>query len=256
MPEDLVTNLANAFDPVPLPADSPLYVDLKAVRADADVCRDLGKKIIRSPLEKYTYQLYAGHRGGGKSTELLRLKKYLEGNGCFVVYFAADESDIDPEDAQYTDILIACTRNLLKGLKNADSKLLQNWLKDRWQDLIDLSLTEIKIEDVKLETGDLIKYFGKLSAAIRAIPGQRQKIREKINPHTITLLVEYQQWKILVKVHQTKEIQNDETHRQLLFNRCILQYSCFEQNDNLNAWYDVHPLINEIKEFQDVLKTL
>lgn len=113
MSEQLIANLANAFKPVPLPADSPFYVDLKAVRADADVCQDLGRKIIRALPTDYTHQLYTGHRGGGKSTELLRLKKYLEQKNCFVVYFAADEDDIDPEDAQYTDILIACTRHLL-----------------------------------------------------------------------------------------------------------------------------------------------
>jgi hypothetical protein len=66
MSEDLIANLANAFKPLPLPADSPLYVDLRSVRADADVCRDLGKKILRAEPEDYTYQLYAGHRGGGK----------------------------------------------------------------------------------------------------------------------------------------------------------------------------------------------
>ncbi|WP_353736013.1 MULTISPECIES: hypothetical protein [unclassified Okeania] len=45
-----------------------------------------------------TCQLYAGHRGAGKSTELLRLKQYLESQKIFVVYFAADEQDIDAED--------------------------------------------------------------------------------------------------------------------------------------------------------------
>ncbi|MEA5535195.1 hypothetical protein [Crocosphaera sp. XPORK-15E] len=64
MSQTLIANLANAFKPVPLPADSPLYVDLKAVRADADIYRDLGKKILRSPHDQCTYQLYAGHRGG------------------------------------------------------------------------------------------------------------------------------------------------------------------------------------------------
>ncbi|MDJ0599934.1 MAG: ATP-binding protein [Crocosphaera sp.] len=434
MSQDLIANLANAFKPVPLPADSHLYVDLKSVRADADVYRDLGRKILRSPDAQYTYQLYAGHRGGGKSTELLRLKKFLEDNNCYVVYFAADEEDIDPEDAQYTDILIACTRHLLKELEKANSTPLKNWLKDRWQDLIDLSLTEIKLEDVKLDTGDLIKYFGKLSVAIRAIPSERQKIREKINPHTVTLLdalnefiddekkqlfpgqklvmlvdnldrivpimkgenrtshdeifldrvnqlkglnchiiytipismaysnrandlrenydgdlmvlpmirvydinhnaydeginkikeiinkrirqfsptknlesdifeskelldylclmtgghvrnlmllmesafdhiddlpitkkaaqraitqardvyrrtVEHEQWKLLVNVHKNHEIKNDQEHRKLLFNRCILQYGYFDDEEEFKSWYDVHPLITKIPEF-------
>ena len=87
MSEQLIARLANAFKPVPLPAGSPFYVELKAVRADADVCQDLGRKITRSLPTDYTHQLYTGHRGGGKSTELLRLKKYLEQKNCFVVYF-------------------------------------------------------------------------------------------------------------------------------------------------------------------------
>jgi tetratricopeptide (TPR) repeat protein len=80
-----------------------------------------------------TSQLYAGHRGAGKSTELLRLQQYLDEQGCFVVYFPADEQDIDPEDAQYTDILLACTGHLLEKLKDStDPASLLNWLSDRY----------------------------------------------------------------------------------------------------------------------------
>lgn len=56
---------------------------------------ELGREILFS--DEPSYQLYAGHRGAGKSTELLRLKSYLEANDCFVVYFAADEEDIDSD---------------------------------------------------------------------------------------------------------------------------------------------------------------
>ena len=52
----------------------------------------------------------------------------------------------------------------------------------------DLALREIEIDPLKLQTGDLIKYFGSLSAAIRAVPSERQKIRDKVNPHTVSLL--------------------------------------------------------------------
>lgn len=438
MSEDLIAKLANSFKPLPLPADSPLYVDLRSVRADADVCRDLGKKILRAEPKDYTYQVYAGHRGGGKSTELLRLKKFLEDKGCFVVYFAADQGDIDPEDAQYTDILIASTRHLLEDLKQANSKPLQEWLRSCWQDLKDLAVTEIKIDDPKFETGDLIKYFAKLSATIRAIPSERRKIRDRINPHTITLIdalnefigdaqshlaggaklvaiadnldrivpvtrsenrtnhdeifidranqlkglnchviytipismvysnrasdlwdiydndpmvlpmimvrnldgspnaegvakiqdiiakrtrqfspttcldgdifesqgvldrlsemsgghvrnlmslmttafdfidslpitakaaqraitqardvyrrtVEHDEWVILARVHLSHEIQNDVSHRKLLFNRCILQYAYFNGAGELQSWYDVHPLILEIREFKTAI---
>ena len=65
--------------------------------------------------------------------------------------------------------------------------------------------------------------------------------------------VEHEQWKILAKVYRTNEIQNDEAHRKLLFNRCILQYAYFDADAELKSWYDVHPLITKIKEFNDEL---
>jgi len=186
MSQDLITNLYNSFDPFqPLPAGDAAYVDLRSVRGDANILRDLGNKIIRSP-GRNTCQLYAGHRGAGKSTELLRLQADLNLKGCFVVYFAADQDDLDPEDTEYTDILIACTRRLLEQLKNANPQPLLTWLSDRQQDLKELAFTEIRFDDLKLETA--IGLFSKLSSNIRAIPTERAKIRAKLDPHTVTLL--------------------------------------------------------------------
>jgi hypothetical protein len=100
----------------------------------------------------FTCNLYAGHRGAGKSTELLRLKEDLERQKYYVVYFAADEEDIDPEDAQYTDILLACTRRLLDALKeSAKPDPLLNWLGSRWQSLKDLALTEVSFDSLNVE---------------------------------------------------------------------------------------------------------
>ncbi|MBD2388772.1 AAA family ATPase [Cylindrospermum sp. FACHB-282] len=183
---DLLTNLYNAFNPFePLPAGDPKYVDCQDVRGDADIQQELGNRMRLAKTN--TYQLYSGHRGAGKSTELLRLKKYLEEREFYVVYFAADEEDIDSEDAQYTDILLACTRRLLKDLREiGNPKPVVNWLKDRWQELKDLALTEIQLDNVDVEVQ--IAQFAKLTANLRAVPELRQKIREKVNPHTVTLI--------------------------------------------------------------------
>ena len=183
--EKLLTNLYNAFDPFyPLPAGDPQYVDCREVRGDGDIIEDLGRKIKLS--QRMTCQLYAGHRGAGKSTELLRLQEYLQNQGCFVVYFAADEQDINPEDTEYTDILLACTRHLLESLRNANSKPLRDWMRDRWEDVKDLALTEVYFETLSLESQ--IAQFAKLTANVRTVPSLRQKIRDKINPHTTTLI--------------------------------------------------------------------
>ena len=80
MSEDLITKIYNSFNPFePLQPGDPAYVNCSAVRGNENIFNEVGRKIIRSHLK--TCQLYTGHRGVGKSTELLRLKKYLEANG-------------------------------------------------------------------------------------------------------------------------------------------------------------------------------
>jgi hypothetical protein len=184
----ILKGLYNAFDPFrPLPAGDPVYVDCREVRGDGDILIELGKSIIFSYEE--TYQLYAGHRGAGKSTELLRLANYLEEEKYRVIYFAADEEDIDPEDAQYTDILLACTRHLLDKIKG-DPKPLIDWLRERWQGLkdaaVELAMTEVSFDELKLEAK--LAEFAKITANVRTIPSKRQKIREEVDNHTISLI--------------------------------------------------------------------
>ncbi len=182
-----IQNLFNAFDPSnPLPPGDPVYVDCQKVRGNQNILTDLANKILLSG-NKFIYQIYGGHRGTGKSTELLRLKQDLEAqHNYFVVYFSADEEDINPEDVQYTDILLACTRHLLESLSStkANPQPLLSWLQDRWEDLQDLALTEVSLDHIQIE----ISLFTKLTTNLRTEPGQRQKIREKITPHTKTLI--------------------------------------------------------------------
>jgi hypothetical protein len=176
--------LYNAFDPFqPLPVGDSAYVDCNAVRGDGDILQAVGREILLSA--RKTCQLYAGHRGAGKSTELLRLQKHLNDQGFFVVYFAAEEEDIDPEDVQYTDILLACTKNILAAFKNLDSQPVLYWLKERWEDLKDLLQTQISFEELSLEVQ--VSQFAKITTKMRSEPNERRKIRDKINPHTTTL---------------------------------------------------------------------
>ena len=82
--------LYTAFDPFrPLPANDPQWIDCAEVRGEEDILMGLGLEIERS--ETVTCQLYAGHRGAGKSTELLRLQDSLQASGFRVIYFAADD---------------------------------------------------------------------------------------------------------------------------------------------------------------------
>ncbi len=117
-----------------------------------------------------------------------------------MVYFAADEEDIDSEDAQYTDILLACTRRLLKDLKRiANPRPILNWLKGRWEDLKDLAQTPIEFESLGVEAQ--LTQFAKLTANLRAVPELRQKIRQKIDPYSVTLIQVLNEFLVDAKQH-------------------------------------------------------
>ncbi|HKQ09044.1 MAG TPA: hypothetical protein VJ464_28235 [Blastocatellia bacterium] len=107
----------NAVDPTqPLAADDARYVDCIDVRGNEDVVGKMFRSISYS--ETYSHQLFTGHRGCGKSTELLRLKARLEGADFHVIYFAVDD-DLDPNDLIYTDLLLSIARRAEANFRDA-----------------------------------------------------------------------------------------------------------------------------------------
>jgi hypothetical protein len=180
---DLLTEIYSAFEPFQ-PPSKEAYVDCEEVRGKWNVVRELGRKITRS--KQPTCQLYTGHRGVGKSTELLRLREYLEQQKYFVVYFAADEQDIEPQDAEYADILFACTRHLVEEIKLRNHNPLLIWMKERWESLKDLASTEVSFDGLSLE--GQVSQFAKITANLKAVPDRRREIRQKINSNTPSLV--------------------------------------------------------------------
>lgn len=110
---DLLRAAWNAVDPViPLPSGAPQYVDCKDVRG-GDAAEEMRGMITWS--NRNVSLLVTGHRGCGKSTELLRLKSKLEEDGYCVLYFGADK-DLDMNDTIYSDLLLAVARRIVTDL--------------------------------------------------------------------------------------------------------------------------------------------
>jgi hypothetical protein len=63
---------------------------------------------------------------------------------------------------------------------------LLDWLKGRWKELKDLALTEVSLDTLSIETQ--ISQFAKLTANLRTVPSTRQKIREQIDIHSVSLI--------------------------------------------------------------------
>jgi AAA ATPase domain len=180
---DLLADIYGSFNPFET-ASKEAYVDCREVRGNWEVFQELGKKIILS--KQPTCQLCSGHRGTGKSTELLRLQEYLEAKGYFVVYFAVDDQDIEPEDVEYADVLMACTRHLVEAIKIEQHNPLLEWMESRWESFKDLMMMEVSFQGLSLE--QQISQFSKITATIKAIPDKRRELRQKINANTPSLV--------------------------------------------------------------------
>ncbi|HJQ22556.1 MAG TPA: P-loop NTPase fold protein [Blastocatellia bacterium] len=113
----------NAVDPTqPLPAGDARYVNCNDVRGNEDVVAQMFRTVSYSNQD--THQLFTGHRGCGKSTELLRLKARLEDAGFYVVYFAVDEY-LDANDVIYTDLLLSVARRVEEDFRKDDIELTE-----------------------------------------------------------------------------------------------------------------------------------
>jgi hypothetical protein len=179
--------LYKAFDPFrPLPANDSAWVDCASVRGEEDILLGLGLEIQRSP--EVTCQLYAGHRGAGKSTELLRLQEDLQNQQYRVVYFAVDDGDLEPEDTQYSDILLACARQLVSQLRSASGQddRFREWVRRLVEDLRQLGALELSLEEVSYATPEMP--LGKVSSKIKTSMSQRNVIRQKVEAEADSLI--------------------------------------------------------------------
>ncbi|PPT06009.1 Type II secretory pathway ATPase PulE/Tfp pilus assembly pathway ATPase PilB [Geitlerinema sp. FC II] len=181
--EYILTEVYSAFEPF-RPPDKDTYVDFESVRGRWNVSRELGRRITRSKMA--TCQLFSGHRGVGKTTELLRLKEELEAKKYHVVYFAADEQDIEPQDTEYADILLSCTRHLVQEIVIDGQNPVVRWLNDRWGEFKEFALSDIEFDKLTLQ--QKLGAFGQINANVRAVPQIRGQVRSEMNKHTVSLV--------------------------------------------------------------------
>ena len=173
---DEIKKIYQAFDPSPLKAEeTDLYVDLDAVRGSDEPVNKLAQTIKLS--ESTTTQLFAGHIGSGKSTELRLLQKQLQDDGYFVVFCQILE-DIDERDADFPDVLLSMMRQMVSQIKKRGKiQLKPGYFQQRFEELNDLLKS-------KVDLPDLINGLFNLSSAIKSSPDTRKKIREIFEPKT------------------------------------------------------------------------
>ena len=180
---DLLERVYRAFDPAIPAIDDDIYVDLDSVRGGADIVDKLEQRIRLSAGQ--TCHLLAGHRGSGKTTELKRLERSLaEGNKRYFVVFVESGTDLDLNDVDFPEVLIAIVRCLASELKEREGITLKpGYFRDRFEKIKGLLGSEVEFNSLDLG-GSLLK----LSAAIKSSPDAREQVRKALEPDTSNLL--------------------------------------------------------------------
>lgn len=180
---DLLKRVYQGFDPAIPALDDEIYVNLDDVRGEADVVDRLDKRIRLA--DGPTCQLLAGHRGSGKTTELRRLERQLgEGDERHFVVFVESKADLDLNDVDFPEILIAIIRKMADELKEREGIVLKpGYFRDRFEKLKGFLGSEVEFDNFEVG-GSLFK----ISAAIKSSPDARKQVREALEPDTSNLL--------------------------------------------------------------------
>ncbi|MEH2435969.1 MAG: P-loop NTPase fold protein [Nostoc sp.] len=162
------------------PEDRQYYIDFSKVRG-AKIIEELGRTITRLSPEEPTCQLFTGHIGCGKSTELLRLKAELEKQEFHVVYFESSQS-LDMADIDVTDILLAVAREVSQSLEAIKINLKPGYFQTLFTELAEFLQTPIELG------GELSVGIAKITAKTKDSPKLRSQLRQYLEPRTNGIL--------------------------------------------------------------------
>ncbi|NEP36106.1 MULTISPECIES: ATP-binding protein [unclassified Moorena] len=191
------TNPSKTLD-LTQPEDEKLYIDFSSVRGGA-LIEQLKAQITLFSEDQPTCQLFTGHIGCGKSTELSRLKAELLAEDFHVVYFESDQ-DLEMNDVDVGDILLVIARQVSESLEASQVNLQLKGFKAFLQDitnLLDSDVTGVEVKipkvggiGVKEKQGEysLSVGIGKITTRAKNSPTLRNRLRDYIEPRTKTII--------------------------------------------------------------------
>lgn len=163
------------------PIDQRYFINFSSVRG-GDVVYELGRAIALLYPDQPTAQLFTGHVGSGKSTELLRLKANLESQGFHVVYFRSDQ-DLEMGNVEVTNVLMAITRRVGESLEAIGIRLRPGYFERLLQDLSQLFQTPVNLTEVSFSVG-----MAAVTAEARASTERLSQLQQYLEPRTRSII--------------------------------------------------------------------
>lgn len=166
------------------PSDRRYYIDFASVRG-GKLIESLERTILlKARRGQPSCQLFTGHIGCGKSTELRRLQADLEDKGFHVVYFESTE-DLDMADVDVTDILLAIIRQVTESLEKLTIYIKPTYFKNLFNEIADFLATPIEFSNTEFS---LPMGLGKITAQTKESPKLRGRLRQYLEPRTKSIL--------------------------------------------------------------------
>ncbi|MGL5082177.1 MAG: P-loop NTPase fold protein [Microcoleaceae cyanobacterium] len=194
------------------PEDSAYYINFSEVRG-GKLIEQIARTITRLSPDSPTCQLFTGHIGSGKSTELLRLKALLEAEAFHVIYFESSK-DLDMADVDITDILLAITRQVSESIEQLNIQLQPVIFKTLLQGISDVFNTQIDFQG-ELSTivssslpghqFSLAKGIGIVTAKTKDSRELRSLMRQYLGPRTNNILEAINQELLEPTIQQLKQ---------------------------------------------------
>ncbi len=189
---EILTEIYNNCDPI-VPATAQFYVDCTDVRGgDAfarDLCQELGDSRGR------VHQIFAGHVGGGKSSELKHLadrmntRKPIDGQKRFFPVIVNVLEYVEENNGAIEFVLLAAVEELSKVLrKNGIADQLTKPFPAFIEGVRELLTTPIRMSEVKVTGGPIEATFTSLRTSstareivLKAVRGNEARLRDAVN---------------------------------------------------------------------------
>jgi hypothetical protein len=176
------------------------------------------------PLDVPRKLFLRGHRGTGKTSELLSLKNKIKDTQCyFVVYSDLSNGKLDPQNIEIVDILILLLEDMIKELENegaeVSSKILEpfyDWYSERIREVNKKTDSSIQIEAMA-EAGVSIPFFSKLLASVTSKLSStnetKDTIRKVFKPKINDFLIKFNEFILSIN----EEFKKKEHYYDMLF---------------------------------------
>jgi len=205
-PAQTLAEVARQATLEPLPLGDPRYVDLSAGQETRDL------KLLRQYVEeqsaderRYALAAFSGHRGCGKTTQLLRLEHDLAPRFTTIHVFA-DATLLQDPDLDYPDLMLWLVDQLVREFDDRghplDERLLNDvaeWFAARTREDVKILRAEATAEAEAEASGRTGLYFvslkmlARIKSMVQGSVERRQTIRRELQRYSADLLARVNQ---------------------------------------------------------------